>query len=399
MTVLKLARPINQGLKWPNIALFNLGSYTAGGQADTRLDLSLSNIQADIQNVMTWQSNGNVGIGNTAPNAPLVVQGRTKDTGVLKLVGPLSPLANDTWWMGFGHGTSSGDDNDRARIGVDIATGGDGRLFFTTGKNNAQKRAVFIDENQRVGIGTSAPAAQLEVATTGTAAIFRRGNTSLGASNIWLQRTQNTDPNVHTAGSSAYDVIGKLIFSMANGTTSASYPTNGNASIGAYYVNSQTTGNAGGGLTFSTVLSGNTAATERLRIEHNGNVGIGNYNNSITNNFDPANIPRSKLEVDGSSTNKTSFNAGTSTTIDFSKSNLAYTDANPGPFTINNIKDGGTYTLAVRGTTIGTSVFTFPGFSIQKGPGIAATTVSGKETLYTFLVIGDRVYVYMTAGI
>jgi hypothetical protein len=397
VTVLKLARPINQGLKWPNIALFNLGSYTAGGQADTRLDLSLSNIQADIQNVMTWQSNGNVGIGTTAPSARLVVQGVT-GTGAFKLIAP-SVAAGDNWWMGFGHGPTSTDANDRARIGVDIAGGGSGRLFFTTGATGAQKRAVYIDENQRVGIGTSAPAAQLEVATTGTAAIFRRGNTSLGASNIWLQRTQNTDPNVHTAGSSAYDVIGKLIFSMANGTTSASYPTNGNASIGAYYVNSQTTGNAGGGLTFSTVLSGNTAATERLRIEHNGNVGIGNYNNSITNNFDPANIPRSKLEVDGSSTNKTSFNAGTSTTIDFSKSNLAYTDANPGPFTINNIKDGGTYTLAVRGTTIGTSVFTFPGFSIQKGPGIAATTVSGKETLYTFLVIGDRVYVYMTAGI
>jgi hypothetical protein len=83
-------------------------------------------------------------------------------TGVMKLIAP-SVSAGDNWWIGFNHGTASTDANDRARIGVDIAAGGPGRLFFTTGPTGTQTRAMFIDEGQRVGIGTSTPAQKLEV--------------------------------------------------------------------------------------------------------------------------------------------------------------------------------------------------------------------------------------------
>jgi protein involved in polysaccharide export with SLBB domain len=61
---------------------------------------------------------------------------------------------------------------------------------------------------------------------------------------------------------------------MANGTN---YPVNGNAAIESYYVNPQSTSNAGGGLAFKTVPSGNIISTERMRIDHNGNIGIGNF--------------------------------------------------------------------------------------------------------------------------
>jgi hypothetical protein len=44
------------------------------------------------------------------------------------------------------------------------------------------------------------------------------------------------------------------------------------------------------------------------------------------------------------------FNAGASTTIDFSQSNMAYTTANTrNTFTLNSLKDGAPYTLAVQG--------------------------------------------------
>jgi hypothetical protein len=231
------------------------------------LDLALTNggDNTTLSNVMTWQANGNVGIGTTAPSAPLVINGATT-RGSLKLIAP-SVAAGDNWWMGFGHGTPSGDDNDRARIGVDIAAGGAGRLFFTTGSPNAQTRAMFIDESQRVGIGTNAPT--------------------------------------------------------------------------------------------------------------------------------------SRLEVNGSSTNTTSFNALSSRTIDFSQSNLAYTEAGPGAFTLSNIKDGGTYTLSVRGPnpTGATSTFTVSSIFIVKGPNRNSPTTADSETLYTFLVIGGYVYVYMATGI
>lgn len=106
--------------------------------------------------------------------------------------------------------------------------------------------------------------------------------------------------------------------------------------------------------------------------------------------------PASKLEVDGASTNKLAYNAGASATIDFSKSNLAYTTASATAFTLNNIKDGGTYTLSVRGTTSGTSSFTASGFTVKYVHNTA--TIANKETLYTFMVIGTTVYVHMISG-
>jgi hypothetical protein len=102
------------------------------------------------------------------------------------------------------------------------------------------------------------------------------------------------------------------------------------------------------------------------------------------------------LEVNGAATNTNAYNAATSSTIDFTKSNLAYTTNSPASFTLSGIKDGGTYTLAVQGTTSGTSTFSTSGFtfmSVNNGP-----TTSGKQTLYTFIVMGTTVYYFMAAG-
>lgn len=267
--VLRLSRIGTPSVKWDNIAQFNLGSFSTAVAADTKLDLVLNNTNLTLSStpVMTWNANGNVGVNTTAPGAPLVVQGVT-GTGALKLIAP-AVSAGDNWWMGFGHGANSSTDaNDRARIGVDIAAGGPGRLFFTTGAAGAQIRAMYIDESQRVGIGTSSPI--------------------------------------------------------------------------------------------------------------------------------------SRLEVNGAATNTTAFNAGSATSIDFSRSNLAYTTANPGAFTLTGMKDGGTYTLAVQGTTGGTASFSGTNPSSTaftfKSPN-NGLTAAGKETIYTFMVMGTSVYFYMTTGI
>lgn len=88
---------------------------------------------------------------------------------------------------------------------------------------------------------------------------------------------------------------------------------------------------------------------------------------------------------------------GTSgTTIDFSQSNLAYTSASAGNFTLNNMKDGGTYTLAVQGTTSGTLNPSGGGFSYVSLGNYA--TVSGKQTVYTFVVMGTTIYYSMVSA-
>jgi hypothetical protein len=98
-------------------------------------------------------------------------------------------------------------------------------------------------------------------------------------------------------------------------------------------------------------------------------------------------------------TNRVAYNAGSTTSIDFSNSNLAYTTASPGAFTLTGMKDGGTYTLAVQGTTSGTASFTISGYTNVFLGNYAS--VSLKETVYTFVVMGvsgsGKVYISMVS--
>jgi len=133
-----------------------------------------------------------------------------------------------------------------------------------------------------------------------------------------------------------------------------------------------------------------TIGTKHLMtLEGTGNVGIGTTS------------PKSKLEIDGAATNKQAASMGTATAITFNGSNLAYTTASAGAFNLQYMKDGGTYTLAVQGATSGTSTFSglnpnntaFTFKYVNNG-----TTVPNTHTLYTFIVMGTFVYVYMATG-
>ncbi|GHT17153.1 hypothetical protein FACS189429_0620 [Bacteroidia bacterium] len=103
-----------------------------------------------------------------------------------------------------------------------------------------------------------------------------------------------------------------------------------------------------------------------------------------------------KFEVNGASANTQAHDAGNGNGIDFTQSNLAYTTASAGVFVPYGIKDGGTYTLAVKGTTSGTASFMLPGMTFHYVNNGATT--AGKHTLYTFIVMGNDAYVWMTKG-
>jgi hypothetical protein len=396
-TMLRMSRPTHSGNKWGSVAQFNLGTYDDGVSpvnSKSRLDLVLANVDEALSTTptMTWLANGYVGIGNTAPAAPLVVQGLT-GTGSLKLIAP-SVASGDNWWIGFGHGTTSTDANDRARIGADIVAGGAGRLFFTTGPTGAQTRAMFIDESQRVGIGTSSPASKLDVSTgvTTTNSIVN----ATGSINDYLQyNIQNTSTGAQAqSGYSATANNGSATSGFAwlgINNSNFNFPTSyniGGANDVSFIGSGQDMYVANANNTKSIIFSTGRATTpffaEQMRILNNGRVGIGTAN------------PGSRLEVNGSATNTTAFNAVASSAIDFSNSNLAYTSANPGAFTLTNIKDGGTYTLSVQGTNSGTATFTAAGFTFRSTNN--AQTIAGKHTLYTFMVMGTTVYFTMSTG-
>ena len=98
--------------------------------------------------------------------------------------------------------------------------------------------------------------------------------------------------------------------------------------------------------------------------------------------------------VNGSMTNSSSFNAGSSDVIDFSMSNLAYTTSTSTAITLENIKSGGCYVLATTSLEASEMVtFTSTGFTFYyMGTGFR---ILGKQHLYYFTVVGADVYVSM----
>jgi hypothetical protein len=410
--VLRLSRPRTNGLKWDNIAQFNLGSYLVSGNAHSRLDLMMNDADTTLipAPVMTWQANGRVGIGTTAPTQALTIQGGLNiDNGNLNTGTTANSLLFGA--AGSGEGISSTRSGSNNQFGLNLLTNGIQRLVVTNAGN--------------VGVGTTNPTTTLHVQNPllGTATV----NTDAQV----LRLSRNGTPNVKydniaqfnlgsfstaAAADSRLDLVMNNITNTLLTTPVMTWHANGRVGVNATapqsaldvassfvdvarFTTSQTLlnyagigiGNASG--SWAKIAAGN----DRFQIRNfstdavflnvhlgNGNVGVGTIN------------PTSKLEVNGSATNTTAFSAGAGTAIDYSNSNLAYTTANAGSFTLSNIKDGGTYTLAVQGSSSGTASFTCTGFTFYYvNNGI---TAPNKHTLYTFIVMGTNVYVYMATG-
>lgn len=291
---------------------------------------------------------GNVGIGTPTPTTNLDIVGGMSLRNVVGASGSNYGMEFNTnsnspridWiYNGSYTGSFAGDSDFFFRL-QNSKLGSGGFRFMTNPSGTAVERMTILN-NGNIGIGNTNPSQKLTIvgtnnspATTGT--------------------TSNAIVRIDGGSNHALDI----------GTYS-------NSPWGAYL---QSTDKSNLSSTLPLVLN-----------PVGGRVGIGTSN------------PTSTLEVNGAATNTTAFNAAAGTSIDFSKSNLAYTTASAGAFTLTNLKDGGTYTLAVQGATSGTASFTASGFTF-KSPNNGVTTAS-KHTLYTFIVMGTTVYYYMTTGL
>jgi hypothetical protein len=95
-------------------------------------------------------------------------------------------------------------------------------------------------------------------------------------------------------------------------------------------------------------------------------------------------------------TNTAALDAGTSLTIDFGLSNLAYTSGGgtAPSYTLTNIKNGGAYSLILtRTTNSGLATFVAAGFTFKYMGTTALTT--GKAHIYSFIAVGSVIYVGM----
>lgn len=286
--------------------------------------------------------NGKVGIGTSSPTQLFTIQG-TNGQPVIT-------------------GTTS---NAVARIGgnsnhaLDIGSYNDlpyGSYLQSTDKGNlATNLPLTLNPvGGNVGIGTNTPSQRFTIFGT------------------------NGDPSTPTGGSTYNLWTTNSIFRIDGGTNHA-------IDMGTYASSPY------GGYIQSINRSVANSLLNLVLNPSGGNVGIGTTTSNVG----------SKLEVNGASTNTTAYNAGAGTSIDFTKSNLAYTTANAGSITLTGMKDGGTYTLAVQGATSGTASFTGSNPSAVaftfKGINNGAT-IASKHTLYTFIVMGTNVYYSMASG-
>jgi hypothetical protein len=107
--MLYLTKPTQGGVSFLETAAFSLGRWATTGafEPKTRLDIKLKDAAngtaAPEVTVMTMQSNGAVGVGQTAPTATLDVGASTTSKAALRLrsgTAPTSPNDGDIWYDG-----------------------------------------------------------------------------------------------------------------------------------------------------------------------------------------------------------------------------------------------------------------------------------------------------------
>jgi len=234
------------------------------------------------QERMRINSDGNVGIGTTSPGEKLTVSGSSYIIGGTGAVG-----TGTAYYLG----DSSNKDISLTRVGA--ASLAIGRYY-----PSAWAETIRFTADGNVGIGTTSPTARLHVSGS-TGGVFEV-DTAGGTTTFYVSASGNV-------GIGTSSPIDKLDINSGNIRLSDNYKLyNGssNDSVGIYFSNTLQANIAGySGIIFRSSATNISSQTERMRIDSNGNVGIGTTS------------PVATLHVSGSSGATATFQGSTQSTM------------------------------------------------------------------------------------
>lgn len=256
----------------------------------------------------------------------------------------------------------------------------------TNGNNNVAIGASSLFNNQSASNNTSiGHESQLNNLTgqsntsLGYQSLFSNSggsnNTAIGIQSLFLNQTGSR--NTTFGEGSGYNIT------SGNNNTFVGYNTGTTISTGS---NNTIIGSniSLPAATSNNIVLADGTGNRRINVDQNGNVGIATT------------TPLSKLDVNGSATNSSAFDAGTGTTINLANSNLAVTSTSTNAITLTNLKDGGAYTIVFSSTTAtaGDVIFTATGFTVAYMG--TFPRVTGKRHIYSIIVVGTVCYVSMS---
>ncbi len=307
---------------------------------------------------------GNLGIGTTNPIGSLDVRYPATSFGVNVISAASGNAINiDGGALGFNRywDGSANKAIGPGYTGVFQINSATGDMVWHTGNNPGSGNTatltnrMVLQQGGNVGIGTAAPNIENHAAT-------RRVLSVVGS-----------DQGILEVATTAADGVG-----VEAGQYSFAIPTNATGAKRIAKIFAQTEGalanERGGAMIFSTRNpTAGSQLFDRMIINSAGNVGIGTM------------APAATLEVDGQIVS-TTHNVASGATVNFANGNTQTLDSVGGSaITLQNMVDGGNYTLVVRDTTSRT--YTFTGCNTSKYRPTNAATTATKETIYTILAI------------